>query len=750
MSWLLALDAAGFRWVNQSWANPFLDGLMPFASGNAFFTPALVLIALLLAWRGGARGRTCLVMLVLLVGLLTNTLLVDPLKRAWSRPRPFASLPDARLLVGHGSSGSMPSGHAANWFAAAAVAWVYYRRSWLFMLPLATLVGLSRIYNGVHYPTDVLAGAGCGLLAGLGGVWCLHALWQAAGPRWFPLWWRQLSSLVKPVCQSDPLAWRAGVPPVRDPAAAAERQWLYLGYGLIIVGLLARLAYLRAGIIELSKDEAYQWLWSKHLALSYYSKPPLIACFQFLGTRLCGDTALGVRFFAPVMAAAVSWLVLRFFARECSARAGFFLLLAFNASPLLALGTVLFTVDAPSVLFWVAALVSGWKAIQRGGSTRLWAWTGLWLGLGFLSKYTGLFQWVSFGLVMLFWPQARAHLRRPGPYLALVISALCTLPVLWWNFEHGWITLDHLHARAGMNKPWQPTLRFFSEFTAAEWALLNPVFAVAMAGALAGAWRWRHRQPLLLYLLLMGAPLFLGYWLYSLRARVQPNWIAPAVVPLYCLLFVYGEGRWRAGVRGVSRWLAAGLAVGLPAVALLHQSDMIGKLVGYHLPPEADPLRRVRAWRETADTVMAARNRLAAEGKPVFVISDHYGMAGLFSFYIPEAKAGVPHHPLVYCQTSPRPENQFYFWPGYRGERTGDNAVFVTELSPYSLGPRWWWHWLRGKPVPYAANQPRPDAAPPELLEEFESVEDLGVQEVQWRQRGIYRRVHLFACRKSR
>src|SRR5213079_1179233 len=76
-----------------------------------------------------------------------------------------------------------------------------------------------------------------------------------------------------------------------------ERRWLVSGYILILLLLLFRLVYLASGTIELSNDEAYQWLWSKHLALSYFSKPPGIAFVQFAGTWLWGDTQFGVRFF---------------------------------------------------------------------------------------------------------------------------------------------------------------------------------------------------------------------------------------------------------------------------------------------------------------------------------------------------------------------------------------------------------------------------------------------------------------------
>src|SRR5882757_3440344 len=111
--------------------------------------------------------------------------------------------------------------------------------------------------------------------------------------------------------QSEAAAQRAQTP----IAAGVDLKWLR--WGCIFVGIffISRLVYIASGRIELSEDEAYQWLWSKHLALSYYSKPPLIAYLQWLGTHLFGDNEWGVRFFSPVCAAIGSLVALRFFAR---------------------------------------------------------------------------------------------------------------------------------------------------------------------------------------------------------------------------------------------------------------------------------------------------------------------------------------------------------------------------------------------------------------------------------------------------
>ena len=127
-----------------------------------------------------------------------------------------------------------------------------------------------------------------------------------------------------------------------------------------------------------------------------------------------------------MIAAILGLLVLRFFAREVNARAGFLLLLAVTATPLLAAGSVLMTVDPLSVLFWTLAMLAGWQAAKDAGTTRDWMLTGLWMGLGFLSKYTALFQLLCWAVFFWLWAPARKHLRRPGPYLALLVMALCT------------------------------------------------------------------------------------------------------------------------------------------------------------------------------------------------------------------------------------------------------------------------------------------------------------------------------------
>jgi membrane-associated phospholipid phosphatase len=716
MSFLSSIDTQFFRWINQGLANSFFDWLMPILSGYSLFNAVVAILVVALLVKGGSRGRIFLVTILFSL-LVADSVLCHSIKDLVGRPRPFLSLPDVRLLVGKGGSYSMPSSHAANWFAALMVTFVYYRKAVWVVAPLAFGVSFSRVYVGVHYPSDVLAGAILGAGAGVAVLWLMQWLWSAVGRRLWPLWLEKLPVLNK--ASSGREEPHPQPTPSGDEAARLDRHWLNLGYVFILVFLAARWIYLAGGGIELSEDEAYQWVWSKHPALSYYSKPLLIACAQFFGTSLWGDTAFGVRFLSPLITAVLSFVLLRFMAQLTSARVGVCLVLAATATPLLAVGGILMTIDPLSVLFWVLAMISGWRAV-REDSTRWWLWTGLWMGLGFLSKYTSLFQWLCWAVYFAVSPAARRQLKRPGVYLALGINMLLMTPVILWNAQHEWITVIHVASDGSLQKEFQPTLRYMGEFIPLEILLLNPVFSLATLWAVLAFWRQKPRDERMVYLFCMGAPEFLSYTLLAFQARILPNWIVPSVIPLFACAAIYWDKKWRGGFRPARVGLLAGIFIGALAVVTMQHPNLVSKVTRLEIPAKYNPLRRVKGWKETAQVVGEARKRLLAEGKPVFIVGGHYGITSQITFYLPEAKACVKTEPLVYYQTSPHPENQYFFWPGYKN-RKGQNAI-------------------------YAKITDKPGPAPERLVKEFASVTDLGIREVLYKGK-VWRRLQLFECR---
>jgi undecaprenyl-diphosphatase len=192
---------------------------MPVLSGGGVLKKEFVGLAIAagvaLLIFGNRRLRLCVVLTALIVGT-NDGLICNPLKHAVARPRPFVTLPEARVFgkigegyvppeinadgvdmaAGKGSHNSMPSSHAANWFAATMTLFLFYRRSLWFMLPLALGVSFSRIYNGVHYPSDVLAGMIIGAGYAAAAAIAIEAAWQFFGKKYFPRWHEKVPVLV--------------------------------------------------------------------------------------------------------------------------------------------------------------------------------------------------------------------------------------------------------------------------------------------------------------------------------------------------------------------------------------------------------------------------------------------------------------------------------------------------------------------------------------------------------------------------
>ena len=162
LEYLNHIDVQIFYFINVSLQNPFFDWFMPFITEKYHWFPVWGLIVILLLWKGGTQGRI-LVLLIIPVIFLSDQLSAGVLKPLFQRPRPCTALPDVHLLVNNKISYSLPSAHAANFFAVAAFFGYYFKkyRWWFFII--AFVVGLSRISVGVHYPFDVLAGGVLGI-----------------------------------------------------------------------------------------------------------------------------------------------------------------------------------------------------------------------------------------------------------------------------------------------------------------------------------------------------------------------------------------------------------------------------------------------------------------------------------------------------------------------------------------------------------------------------------------------------------
>jgi undecaprenyl-diphosphatase len=158
MTFLYSIDKAVFDFFNRTLANPVTDALMPFITTERNWTLPIAVVWLGLIVFGGKKGRMT-ALLVAVILLVTDQAVNAVIKPLVGRERPCFVLEHVRLLIQQPHSRSFPSSHAANITAMASLFAVRYPKCSVFYILMAGLICISRITVGVHYPSDVAAGA---------------------------------------------------------------------------------------------------------------------------------------------------------------------------------------------------------------------------------------------------------------------------------------------------------------------------------------------------------------------------------------------------------------------------------------------------------------------------------------------------------------------------------------------------------------------------------------------------------------
>ncbi|MCB0390217.1 MAG: glycosyltransferase family 39 protein [Bdellovibrionales bacterium] len=291
-----------------------------------------------------------------------------------------------------------------------------------------------------------------------------------------------------------------------------------------------------ATFMPLFNDEAYYWVWSHHLQLSYFDHPPFIAWLNFLGQPF--ENVLGlVRLPSIIMGHMTLWiwiLIGKFYLSKEKLLLFFFLSLFM---PFVGPASLIATPDLPLLFFWSLSLLFLINIVDGENSLINFSLLGLFLGLGFSSKYhmaltAPLFfvAWTAVGTKSFF-----GNFKNP---LSLVFFFIIgSLPVFWWNYTNDFISfLFQINHGVGA-KSWKA--EWTLSYVIAQVLLITPLILFYALKANGNdpknkILKWAAWTPLVFF------------FLTSFKGRVEANWpiMAHSAVLLLALTYTRASIQW--------------------------------------------------------------------------------------------------------------------------------------------------------------------------------------------------------------
>lgn len=173
---LYSIDLAIFYFINHTISNRLFDNFFTFLTEVRHWYIAYLILIGIMVFKGGKKGRIAALGVIILI-TLSDQLSSFFIKNLIARIRPCNVLTDARVLTGCSDSYSFPSSHAVNNFAVAVYFYLIYPNLKWVLFITASLIAISRVYVGRHYPSDIVGGAiigsAIGYLLGQAALWTM-------------------------------------------------------------------------------------------------------------------------------------------------------------------------------------------------------------------------------------------------------------------------------------------------------------------------------------------------------------------------------------------------------------------------------------------------------------------------------------------------------------------------------------------------------------------------------------------------
>ncbi len=339
------------------------------------------------------------------------------------------------------------------------------------------------------------------------------------------------------------------------PATSYQKKiWWLIGVTIIAKIVLSY-------FLELGNDEVYYYTYAVQPDWNHFDHPGMVGWMMRLTSlNLHWVSTLSMRLGSIICAGLASLVIFKTGTIIKDEKAGYIAAWMYTLSIYTSLIAGLFVLpDSPQLLFFTLSIywMTKWVIQPSSFTTKHWLLLGVYIGLATLSKVHGLYLWVGFGAFILF--HQIKTLQNTRVYLSILITLLCIVPIVYWNFQNDFITYRY-HSQRVMHTGL--LLDSFLQQIVGEIIYQNPLVYLAAIIALLNVKKIKvllsaHNQIItqsdskeatsraqtINLLMWLSLPLIFTFWTISLFNPTLPHWTGPGFIGLFIIAGVYWSQR---------------------------------------------------------------------------------------------------------------------------------------------------------------------------------------------------------------
>ncbi|MCX7880486.1 MAG: glycosyltransferase family 39 protein [Ignavibacteria bacterium] len=441
----------------------------------------------------------------------------------------------------------------------------------------------------------------------------------------------------------------------------------YFFYFVFLLSILTIIRIILIPQFNLVPQEAYYWLFSQRLALSYFDHPPICSHTIALFTTIFGNNEFSVRI-GMILYSIGTMVYLFLLARKIfnDYRLAFWSIVFLNLTIFFNIHSIVATPDGPLLFFWAGSMFYFFKVCFEGNHLRDWLLAGIFVGLAMSSKYTAIFLYPCLVLFLVL----QGDIKRLLSYkflLSIFIALVVFTPVIYWNYLNNWASFLFQSAERARGLRGF-SFHYFYQLIASQLFELTPLFFTLMFVVFfKKVFDFNKITSQMKFLLMFSLPIVVFFFGLSFRTLVKMNWILPAYLPMILLVVDYWERLKETG-RTVFKY------VGIPTSFVFIVATLLIILVPILPIPKGDTWT---GWREIATKISHLKQEFDRE-KPTFIFSTEYKVSAELSFYTPFKDQILAEN--VYGERA----LQFDYWFDPKDFAGWDAILVFSDFQPFN------------------------------------------------------------------